>query len=343
METPPVQYVKTSDGFSIAYAVSGQGRPVIWVPHFFSHIEVYWTQATFIRPWLEGLASRFQLIQYDGRGQGMSSRGLAEDHSLADQVRDLEAVVAHLKLKSFVLVATNWQGHVAVRYAVLNPERVEALVLQACPISGSTMPNSRFLEPLARGDWDAFVRNISAQGLPSDVSRSVSRLKQTVTQHDWLAMSRGAAMSDIEALLPLVQVPTLVIHPRDFFGLAPEESIKLASRIPGARVTLTDGATTPGDPIQGIKAIEGFLASIQARPARDGDTLQIADGLSSTLSSREIEVLRLIVAGRSNQQIADELVISLNTVRRHVSNIFAKTGAANRAAAAIYARDHGLA
>jgi DNA-binding NarL/FixJ family response regulator len=60
------------------------------------------------------------------------------------------------------------------------------------------------------------------------------------------------------------------------------------------------------------------------------------------LSERELEVLRLLAAGKSNLQIADALVISLNTVRRHVSNIFDKTGAANRAQAAIYARDHGL-
>jgi DNA-binding NarL/FixJ family response regulator len=61
------------------------------------------------------------------------------------------------------------------------------------------------------------------------------------------------------------------------------------------------------------------------------------------LSPREIEVLRLLAAGRSNQQIADELVISLNTVNRHVSNIYAKTGAANRAEAAAYATRRGLA
>jgi DNA-binding NarL/FixJ family response regulator len=41
--------------------------------------------------------------------------------------------------------------------------------------------------------------------------------------------------------------------------------------------------------------------------------------------------------GKSNREIADELVISLNTVPRHVSNIFAKTGVANRAEAATYA------
>ena len=60
------------------------------------------------------------------------------------------------------------------------------------------------------------------------------------------------------------------------------------------------------------------------------------------LSRREVEVLRLVAAGRTNQQIADELVISLNTVARHVSNIFGKTGVANRAEAASYAHSRGL-
>jgi DNA-binding NarL/FixJ family response regulator len=56
-----------------------------------------------------------------------------------------------------------------------------------------------------------------------------------------------------------------------------------------------------------------------------------------------VEVLRLVAAGKSNTQIADELVISLNTARKHVANILDKTGTANRTEAAAYARDHGLA
>jgi DNA-binding CsgD family transcriptional regulator len=60
------------------------------------------------------------------------------------------------------------------------------------------------------------------------------------------------------------------------------------------------------------------------------------------LSGREVEVLRLVAAGRTNQQIADELVISSNTVARHVSNIFSKTGVANRAEAASYAHSQRL-
>jgi DNA-binding NarL/FixJ family response regulator len=60
------------------------------------------------------------------------------------------------------------------------------------------------------------------------------------------------------------------------------------------------------------------------------------------LTGREVEVLRLIAAGRSNRAIAEALFISLNTVLRHVSHIFTKTGVANRAEAAAYATRHGL-
>jgi DNA-binding NarL/FixJ family response regulator len=60
------------------------------------------------------------------------------------------------------------------------------------------------------------------------------------------------------------------------------------------------------------------------------------------LTGREVEVLRLIAAGRSNRAIAEALFISPNTVLHHVSNIFAKTGVANRAEAAAYATRQGL-
>ena len=60
------------------------------------------------------------------------------------------------------------------------------------------------------------------------------------------------------------------------------------------------------------------------------------------LSQRELEVLRLLAAGKSNRDIADALFISLNTVATHVRNILTKTGCANRTEAAAYGLRHGL-
>ncbi|WP_367319259.1 LuxR C-terminal-related transcriptional regulator [Streptomyces sp. HUAS ZL42] len=61
------------------------------------------------------------------------------------------------------------------------------------------------------------------------------------------------------------------------------------------------------------------------------------------LTEREIQVLRLVAAGRTNRTIAEELVISEHTVARHLNNIFAKLDVSSRAAATAYACTHGLA
>jgi DNA-binding CsgD family transcriptional regulator/tetratricopeptide (TPR) repeat protein len=60
------------------------------------------------------------------------------------------------------------------------------------------------------------------------------------------------------------------------------------------------------------------------------------------LTPREVEVLRLVAEGKSNREIAAHLVISQNTAANHVRSILAKSGSANRTAAALYARDVGL-
>lgn len=61
------------------------------------------------------------------------------------------------------------------------------------------------------------------------------------------------------------------------------------------------------------------------------------------LTDREMEVLRLIAKGHSNQEVADELFIGIKTVKFHVTNILAKLGVDDRTQAAIYAHKHGLA
>jgi DNA-binding CsgD family transcriptional regulator len=60
------------------------------------------------------------------------------------------------------------------------------------------------------------------------------------------------------------------------------------------------------------------------------------------LSSREVEVLRLVALGKSNPEIAEQLFISPNTVAHHVTNILNKTSSSNRTEAAIYAHQHDL-
>jgi DNA-binding CsgD family transcriptional regulator len=62
----------------------------------------------------------------------------------------------------------------------------------------------------------------------------------------------------------------------------------------------------------------------------------------SGLSDREVEVLRLVADGCSNAQIAERLVISRRTAEHHVQHIYTKIGVSSRAAAALFAMEHGL-
>jgi predicted ATPase/DNA-binding CsgD family transcriptional regulator len=80
-------------------------------------------------------------------------------------------------------------------------------------------------------------------------------------------------------------------------------------------------------------------------PAEAGITTERQETYPNDLTEREVEVLRLIAAGSSNQEIARELVLSLRTVERHISNIYQKIGATGRVAratATAYALKHGL-
>ena len=84
--------------------------------------------------------------------------------------------------------------------------------------------------------------------------------------------------------------------------------------------------------------IRAFQPTVAPPAARD---TAIA-GMAELLSDRELEVLRLLAAGKSNQQIADELVVTLATVKKHVGHILGKLTAANRTQAVARARVLGL-
>jgi DNA-binding NarL/FixJ family response regulator len=106
-----------------------------------------------------------------------------------------------------------------------------------------------------------------------------------------------------------------------------------------------DTAIAAGGATQVRRLIAEILAWVHSVRSAGADARGAAAAplASAGLSPREAEVLRLIAAGRSNRDIAEALVISPNTVARHISNIFDKLGVTNRTEAAAYAHRHGLA
>jgi pimeloyl-ACP methyl ester carboxylesterase/DNA-binding CsgD family transcriptional regulator len=339
MDAPPVQYVRTPDGFDIAYAVSGEGRPLVLMPTPINHIGIEWGSATY-GPFLVAMSRHFRLIRYDNRGSGMSTRGLPEDFSMLDYATDLGCVLDALGLERAVLIGRTTSGNVAVKYALAHPERVEALVLWNTGRHFRDSTAFSLLE-LSRTHWEYFLEVMARGSFPlDDATEAREMVRLAMDRSEFTIRVQAAARISIEEDATKLRLPVLLLVERLATTRLVSEAQKLAALIPDAQLRIFDrGATTAkaaGEDPPVVGAIAAFLASLE------GEGLGSPQAIPG-LSGREMEILRLVAAGRRNQEIADELVISLNTVRRHVSNIFDKTGVTNRAQAAVYAKEHGIA
>ena len=341
MDAPPVQYVRTSDGYNIAYAVSGAGTPLLYMPGAFNHVQLAW-EFPRLEAWLRGLAERFRLIQFDPRGFGLSSRNVSDDLVREDYQKDLEAVMDQVKLDRFLVVASSNGVNVAVDYALQHSEQVIGLVLGTSNFRWATA----LFDVLPSQDWDAFLHSVVPRDRSTDErNRIVELRRQAEDQRNYLLRSRvlygqpDEYAAGMEERLSRLHTPVLVLHVRDYALSRVDESMKKA-QLCGGRLVLIDGTDPYGDADQGIRAIEAFLSELRLEePSAEAAAGALA---ASGLSAREAEVLRLLAAGKCNAQIAEELVISQNTVIRHVSNIFAKIGAENRTEAANYAHRNNL-
>lgn len=86
-----------------------------------------------------------------------------------------------------------------------------------------------------------------------------------------------------------------------------------------------------------------YISKLLSQTPVPREDVQIqAQGLTEPLSRREVEVLKLIETGCSNQEIAGRLFISIATVKRHISNIYAKLGVQNRTQAVSTGKELGL-
>jgi LuxR family maltose regulon positive regulatory protein len=106
-------------------------------------------------------------------------------------------------------------------------------------------------------------------------------------------------------------------------------------------------AARPGQRDAARRVDPGYLAALlracgQADATASRRRAAATPGLAEPLTDRELEVLRLLAAGRSNQRIAHELVVALDTVKKHVTHLLGKLGAANRTEAVARARELGL-
>jgi LuxR family maltose regulon positive regulatory protein len=107
-------------------------------------------------------------------------------------------------------------------------------------------------------------------------------------------------------------------------------------------VQLLQRVKSKGGRTEYISKLESAFYDQQVEIKDDAPVVPSQAGLIEPLTERELQVLRLMCEGYSNQGIADEMVVSVNTVKKHTSNIYGKLGVRNRAQAVLRAREIGL-
>jgi len=344
--TQKVSFCTAPDGVRIAYAVHGSGPPLVRTATWLTHLEFDWESPVW-RHWLVGLGERHTLLRYDERGCGLSDRDV-EDLSLDARVADLEAVIDAAGFEDVAMLGMSQGGPVAVAYAARHPERVSSLLLYATYARGRLMRDpsplardqAELMVSLIRMGWaqnqPAFRRLFTTLFIPEATAEQMKwfdDLQRATTDAETAVRIRHARNhDDVTREATQVTSPTLLLHPTKDALVPFAEGRLLATLIPGARFVPLDSPNhilLADEPAwERFRAeLHGFLGSHEAPAADDLDEL----------SRRERDVLALVADGLSNEDIAARLHLSVRTVERHLSNIYAKlrlSGKAGRAAAA---------
>jgi pimeloyl-ACP methyl ester carboxylesterase/DNA-binding CsgD family transcriptional regulator len=324
-----------------------------------SHLEFDWESPVW-RDFLAELASDRTLVRYDERGTGLSDRDVA-DLSFEAMVDDLEVVVDELGLERFALLGMSQGAAISVAYAVRHPERVAAIVIcggyaRGHAHRGRTLDqqhDAELLLELIRVGWGTanpkFRRVFATMFLPDGTPaqyEAFDELQRVSASPDVAYRLRKMFDGiDVTRICTQVQAPTLVMHAREDAVVPFEEGRLLAALIPNSHFVPLEGVShmlVPGGTawdtfftelrtfLQEVWPDRGVFAAAQP-------STRMSDTAIASLSGREREVMRLVVDGRTNSEIADALVLSPRTIERHLSNVYAKLdleGKAARAAAA---------
>jgi pimeloyl-ACP methyl ester carboxylesterase/DNA-binding CsgD family transcriptional regulator len=346
-----VRFCTSPDGVRLAYAISGEGPPLVRAPHWFTHLEHDWSNPV-MRPWVEDLSKRYRLLRFDQRGTGMSDREVAEISPQAHS-RDLEAVVDAAGFERFALVGLSQGAAYAIAYAAQHPERVSHLVICGGFARGWARrgwPPERIeqMETMVKliefgwGGDDASFRQVFASQFMPDASLEAFRgfnelMPLTASASTAAKIFKTNATLDVQAEARQIRCPTLVLHGRGEIRIPFEEGRLIAGLIPGARFVTLE--TRNHLMMQDEPAWRHFLDALAEfyPPAQ-----RAAPGAFGSLTVREREILDLIAEGLDNAQIAARLAVSEKTVRNNITHIFDKIGVENRSKAIILARESGL-
>ena len=348
---PRVFYARTTDDVTIACGVVGSGPTLVLLPGVpFSNFIEEW-RIPLLRGVYERLATRLQIVQYDGRGTGHSQRDVS-DLSLKAMLRDLDAVAGQVGIDRFALLGFYNSCTHAIAYAALHPERVTRLILFGGSARGwlaMSAPETQALLSLIERDWGVFVESAAHAWMGWSVGEAgrlaADAFRNATTPAVARATFQAASGIDVSDDLAAVTAPTLVLHRTDIEQIPRKVSEELAAALPNGQLRLLAGSS-PALFFENTDEVVGAITEfvIEGRPGA-GPQRSAAPPTRNThgLTARELDVLRLIAQGETNAEIALRLTLSIHTVERHVANLYRKIDARGRADATAFAVRQGIA
>ena len=244
MRTPPVRFVTAPDGVRLAYAVYGEGPPLVWAAHWLTHLDYAWESPVW-RHMVEFFARHFTVVRYDERGCGLSDR-TDQNLDLDTWVGDLGVIVDSLGIEKFDLFGLSQGGPISIEYAVRHPERVRRLILCGTFPSGAFIPSAQreALERLIETGWGqsnpAFRQLFTSLFIPNATEEQrnwFNELQRRSTSPDLAAkLYRAFETLDVRERLPLVTQPTLVLHSKGDAAIPFALGRTIAAGIPNARL-----------------------------------------------------------------------------------------------------------
>ena len=352
-----IRFCTTKDGVRIAYATVGEGPVLVKAPNWLTHLEYEWVTPVW-RHWWQELARDYTVIRFDQRGSGLSDWNVS-DISFEAWVNDLEAVVEAVAVDRFALIGISQGAGIAIEYAARHPEKVSHLVIfggfaRGRLKRGVSPELQQAVVTLMREGWGkdnpAYRQMFTSQFMPGATAEQMGWFNElqrvSTSPENAVRIYSTSAQTDVVERLPEIACPALVLHAADDARVPVDEGRLIASLIPNAHLVELNSKnhlTLADEPAweKLIANVRHFIATGLPMPD-EPDRTEMPQPATDDLTAREVEVLKLIAAGKSNQEIADELVISINTVTNHVKNILSKTGAANRTEAASFAHRRGL-
>ena len=305
-ERTVTRYATAPDGVRIAYQVSGEGLvDLLFVSALAYPIDLLWEDPSFVH-FAKRLGAFSRTVWYEGRGLGASGGDFADNVVEGVTDGDLTAVLDAAECERVVIVGTNHAGSFSIDYAANHPDRVTAMVLidsYAHYVREEDYPWG--LPPRAVEQYTAMVQETWGTGLTIDVlapSRSdddrfrawFARGERLGIAPHIVAQAIGAGfLRDVRGRLPVISIPTLVVHRKGNRLIRVGAGRYLAENIPGAKfVELPgeDGMFFVGETDALLDEVEEFLTGTHQAP--EGDlvtaTILFTDIVSSTEQSARL-------------------------------------------------------